>query len=57
MLAGRYTEAHAQLDAVTNSKYADLKRTLERNITERENPPTNSAVVSTNTTLTSTPEK
>ena len=57
MLAGRYAEARAQLDAVTNSKYADLKHSLERSITEREKPPTNSTVVSTNTTLTPTPEK
>ena len=54
MLAGRYAEAHAQLDAVTNSKYADLKRVLQRNITERENKATNSTVVSTNTTTIST---
>ena len=57
MLAGHYAEARAQLDAVTNPTYADLKRVLEHNITQRENPPTNSTVVSTNTTLAPTPQK
>jgi tetratricopeptide (TPR) repeat protein len=57
MLAGHYAEAQAQLDAVTNSKYADLKRVLERNLAERENPTANSTVVSTNTTLTPILEK
>jgi tetratricopeptide (TPR) repeat protein len=57
MAAGRYAEARAQLDAVTNSKYADLRTRLERNLAERENPPTNSTVVSTNTTLAPTSEK
>lgn len=51
-LAGRYAEARAQLNAVTNSKYADLKHSLELSIIQRENKATNSAVVSTNTTLT-----
>ncbi|HKW31197.1 MAG TPA: hypothetical protein VJT54_17870, partial [Verrucomicrobiae bacterium] len=41
MLAGRYTEARAQLDAVTNATYADLKQTVERAITWRENEATN----------------
>jgi tetratricopeptide (TPR) repeat protein len=54
MLAGRYVEARAQLAAVTNATYADLKHTLERNITERENKATNSMIVSTNTTTIST---
>jgi tetratricopeptide (TPR) repeat protein len=57
MAAGRYAEARAQLDAVTNSMYADLRTRLERNLAERENPPTNSTVISTNTTLAPTPEK
>ena len=54
MLAGRYAEARTQLDAVTNSNYADLKHTLEHAITERENKATNFMVVSTNTTTIST---
>ena len=33
MLAGRYAEARAQLDAVTNATYANLKHTLENAIT------------------------
>ncbi len=42
MLAGRYAEARAQLDAVTNATYAGLKHTLENSITWRENQATNS---------------
>jgi tetratricopeptide (TPR) repeat protein len=42
MLAGRYAEARAQLDAVTNAMYSGLKDTLEHAITERESPATNS---------------
>jgi len=42
MVAGRYGEARAQLDAVTNSMYADLKARLEKNLEEREHPATNS---------------
>jgi tetratricopeptide (TPR) repeat protein len=57
MIAGLYAEARAQLSAVTNSMYADLKRVLDHNITERENKATNSTVVSTNTTLTPTPAR
>ena len=57
MVAGRYAEARTQLDVVTNSKYADLKHTLERSITQRENPPTNSMVVSTNIMLAPAPQK
>jgi tetratricopeptide (TPR) repeat protein len=37
MLAGRYAEARAQLDAVTNATYASLKQTLERAINWRKN--------------------
>jgi tetratricopeptide (TPR) repeat protein len=48
LAAGRFAEAHAQLDAVTNSAFADLKNRIERNLAERENPATNSAIVSTN---------
>jgi hypothetical protein len=52
MLAGCYAEARAQLDAVTNSKYADLKHTLERGITLRENKATNASVANTSTNVT-----
>lgn len=49
LAAGRFSEAHAQLDAVTNSDFADLKNRIERNIAARENPPTNqSPEISTN---------
>jgi tetratricopeptide (TPR) repeat protein len=41
MLAGRYVEARAQLDAVTNPTYASLKQTVEHAITQRENDATN----------------
>ena len=37
--AGFFNEARAQLAAVTNDFYADLKNSLERNLVERENPP------------------
>ncbi len=46
--AGFYDEARAQLDAVTNDFYADLKRQLERNLVQRENAATNTAAISTN---------
>ncbi|MGP8021484.1 MAG: hypothetical protein ACLPRE_10925, partial [Limisphaerales bacterium] len=42
MLAGRYAEARAQLDGVTNTTYASLKQTLERAVTQRESEATNS---------------
>jgi tetratricopeptide (TPR) repeat protein len=42
MLAGRYAEARAQLDAVTNATYATLKHTLENAITWRQDQATNS---------------
>jgi Flp pilus assembly protein TadD len=42
MLAGRYAEARAQLDTVTNVTYASLKQTLENAITWRESGATNS---------------
>jgi tetratricopeptide (TPR) repeat protein len=48
MAAGRFAEAHAQLDAVTNAAYDVLKNQLARNMANRENTATNSAVVSTN---------
>ncbi len=40
--AGRYAEARVQLQAVTNSMYADLKSRLERNLVAKENARTNS---------------
>ncbi len=42
MLAGRFAEARAQLNAVTNDFYADLRRQLERSVGQRENAATNS---------------
>ncbi|HEX3627678.1 MAG TPA: hypothetical protein VH280_19900 [Verrucomicrobiae bacterium] len=36
MLAGRYSEAQAQLDTVTNAAYDDLKRRINRSILWRE---------------------
>ena len=57
MAAGRYDEAGAQLHAVTNFIYADLKNRLERNLAARENPATNAVPLSTNMmiALTNTP--
>jgi tetratricopeptide (TPR) repeat protein len=46
--AGRFDEARAQLDAVTNSFYAGLKDRLQRNVAERENAATNTAAIFTN---------
>ncbi len=40
-LVGRYDEANAQLEAVTNTMYDDLKGRIERNIALKEHPPTN----------------
>ena len=40
--------AQAQLDAVTNAAFAGMKNLIERNILLREQPPANSAIVSTN---------
>jgi tetratricopeptide (TPR) repeat protein len=56
MLAGHYAEARAQLAAVTNSMYADLKHGLERGIAQRENKATNPATadISTNVPNSST---
>jgi len=49
MLAGRYAEARAQLDAVTNTMYSGLKDTLERAVTGHESGATNSAAVGVST--------
>jgi tetratricopeptide (TPR) repeat protein len=48
LAAGHFAEAQAQLDAVTNSAFLDLKNRIERNLAERENPTTNSPIISTN---------
>lgn len=46
---GRFAEAHAQLDIVTNAAYAELKNRLERSLADRENESTNTMQnVSTN---------
>jgi cytochrome c-type biogenesis protein CcmH/NrfG len=48
-IAMHFDEARAQLEAVTNDFYADLKRQLERNLVEREKAATNTLQnVSTN---------
>ncbi|HTV63642.1 MAG TPA: hypothetical protein VMH30_13835 [Verrucomicrobiae bacterium] len=62
-IVGRYAEARSQLEAVTNSMYADLKNRIERNIVAKENartnavpnnpPGTNSLKTSTNILMTS----
>jgi tetratricopeptide (TPR) repeat protein len=47
--AGRFTEARAHLNDVTNAAFADVKHRLERNLAERENTATNPiANISTN---------
>jgi cytochrome c-type biogenesis protein CcmH/NrfG len=48
--AGDFAEAHAQLDAVTNAAYAELKARLKKNLAAREHPPASPppATVSTN---------
>ncbi len=48
LAAGRFAEAHAQLDLVTNSAFLDLKKRIERNLAARENPPANFMTISTN---------
>jgi len=49
MLAGHFAEARAQLDAVTNEQYANLKHTVEKAITWRENQATNPAAADDST--------
>jgi tetratricopeptide (TPR) repeat protein len=46
--AMRFDEARAQLDAVTNAFYTDVKATLERNLVQREYAATNTATIATN---------
>lgn len=38
ILAGMFDQAQAQLDAITNTAYADIKRTLERSLAWHKNP-------------------
>jgi Flp pilus assembly protein TadD len=52
MAAGRFAEARAQLAAVTNSMYADLKHLLERGLAQRENKATNASAVNISTDAT-----
>jgi tetratricopeptide (TPR) repeat protein len=40
MSAGRFAEAQARLDSVTNPMYNDLKKRLARNLNEKEHPET-----------------
>ena len=54
LVIGRYAEAHAHLDAVTNSFYDTLKNRLEKNLAARENPSTNSIIDTTNAVSAST---
>jgi tetratricopeptide (TPR) repeat protein len=44
LAAGRYAEAQAQLDEITNSTYDALKARLQRNLKAKESEATNSAV-------------
>ena len=50
MAAGRFAEARAHLNDVTNAAFANVKRRLERNLAERESAATNTntATISTN---------
>ena len=41
MAAGRFAEARAQLDNVTNAAFASVRQRLERNLADRENAATN----------------
>jgi tetratricopeptide (TPR) repeat protein len=43
MAAGRFAEAHAHLNDVTNAAFADIKHRLERSLAERENTATNTS--------------
>lgn len=45
MAAGRFAEAHAHLNDVTNAAFADLKHRLEKNLAERENTATNPGAI------------
>jgi tetratricopeptide (TPR) repeat protein len=43
IMIGRFAEAQAHLNEVTNQSYSDLKARMERNLNEREHPQTNAA--------------
>jgi Flp pilus assembly protein TadD len=51
---GRFDEARAQLDAVTNGAYTDLKNRLERSLVQHEHPETNVVDAATNSVVVST---
>jgi tetratricopeptide (TPR) repeat protein len=55
MLAGHYAEARAQLNAVTNAMYSNLKGIVEHAITERESEATNSAAIGVSTNASVSP--
>ncbi len=48
---GRFDEAHAHLDDVTNAMYDALKARLERNLAQREHPQTNAEIAEAATNL------
>ena len=53
--AGLYDEAQAQLDAVTNRAFAEMKNRLIRSLNDHKNPPTNSVPeISTNSVAANT---
>jgi tetratricopeptide (TPR) repeat protein len=54
MSIGQFAEARAQLDAVTNANLTDIKKRLERNLEQREHPPTNSIEIPMNAPAAST---
>jgi hypothetical protein len=45
MVVGRFAEARAHLNDVTNAAFADVKHRLEKSLAERENPATNTNAV------------
>jgi Flp pilus assembly protein TadD len=51
---GQFDEARAQLDAVTNGAYTDLKNRLERSVVQHEHPETNVVDAATNSVVVST---
>jgi tetratricopeptide (TPR) repeat protein len=57
MSVGRFAEARAHLNDVTNAAFAGLKHRLENSLAERENPPTNSITAGISTKAQSFPTK
>ncbi len=55
MVVGRFAEARAHLNHVTNAAFADVKHRLERNLAERENTATNPGVTGVFTNPSSAP--